>query len=187
MTILKRFVREWKELAEALAAFDQTGQTSRAITWLYPGVRALAAHRVAHTLHQRQLKFLPWAISELSRMTTGVEISPGARIGRRVVIVHGTGTVIGATSVVGNDVVMLHGVTLGSRDIRNPPPGKRHPTIEDGATLCAGATILGNITVGRGAVVGANSVVLSDVGPGSTAIGAPARSSSHTERRRETA
>lgn len=138
----------------------------------YPGLHALWGQRIAHALWRRGLVLLPRLLSHTVRFLTGIEIHPGARFGRRVFIDHGAGIVVGETAVVGDDCVLYQGVTLGGTSLEH---GKRHPTVEDHVVIGAGAKLLGPITIGRGARVGANSVVIRDVPPGATVIGAPAR------------
>ncbi|MDX9917907.1 MAG: serine O-acetyltransferase EpsC [Gudongella sp.] len=139
----------------------------------YPGVKALFWHRLAHLLYSKDL-FLPATmISQFSRRRTGIEIHPGAKIGKRLFIDHGMGIVIGETAQIGNDVTIYHGVTLGGTGaIRST---KRHPTVGNDVILGAGSKILGPLTIGDSSKVGANSVVLSDVPYNTTAVGAPAR------------
>jgi len=129
-------------------------------------------HRLAHSLYQAGLPFFPRAVSEFSRFLTGIDIHPGAKIGKNLIIDHGMGVVIGETAVVGNHCLIYHGVTLGGVDLN---PVKRHPTLEDGVVIGAGAKILGNITIGAHSRVGANSVVIKDVPAHSTATGIPAK------------
>jgi serine O-acetyltransferase len=137
-----------------------------------PGLHAIAFHRVAHWLWRRGL-FLPGRLlSQFSRAMTGIEIHPGARLGRGVFIDHGMGVVVGETSTVGDNVTMYQGVTLGGTGKER---GKRHPTVEDNAVIGVGASVLGAVTIGEGARVGAGSVVLKDVPPHATAVGMPAR------------
>jgi serine O-acetyltransferase len=137
-----------------------------------PGLHAIALHRVANSLWRRGL-FLPARlISHVNRAITGIEIHPGARIGKGVFIDHGMGVVIGETATVGNNVTMYQGVTLGGTGKER---GKRHPTVEDNAVIGVGAAILGAVTIGEGARIGAGSVVLKDVPPHATAVGMPAR------------
>ncbi len=138
----------------------------------YPGVHAMIWHRLAHWLWARGLKFPARFLSWLGRFLSNVDIHPGARIGPRCFIDHGAGVVIGETAVVGADVTLYHGVTLGGTSWS---PGRRHPTLEDGVLVGAGAKILGAITIGRGARVGANSVVIEDVPAGVTVVGIPGR------------
>jgi serine O-acetyltransferase len=139
---------------------------------LYPGFWAIVAHRAAHALHAAGLPVLPRAMSLATRFLTGVDIHPGARIGPGLFIDHADGVVIGETAEIGRDVVLFHQVTLGGR---GGGRGKRHPTVGDGAFIGAGAKILGAIEIGPGARVGANAVVLTDIPPGATAVGIPAR------------
>ena len=137
----------------------------------YPGLWALFFHRFSHWFYQKGLRLVGRLISGVSRLLTSVDIHPGAQIGRRVFIDHATGVVIGETAIVGNDVLIYQQVTLGGVSLSC---GKRHPTVEDGAVIGAGAKILGNITIGREAKIGANSVVVNDVDPECTAVGVPA-------------
>jgi len=142
-------------------------------TLLYPGLHAVWAHVfVCSPLHDRGHGLLARALSQVVRLLTGVEIHPGATLGRRVFIDHGMGVVIGETAEVGDDVLMYHGVTLGGDD---PRPVKRHPTVRDEVTLGANATLIGDVTVGRGATVGAGGVVVNDVPAEATVVGNPAR------------
>ena len=137
----------------------------------YPGLHAVWAYRVAHALWEAGFCLTARVLSQFARLLTGVEIHPGARLGRRVFIDHGMGVVVGETAVVGDDVHLFHGVTLGGDD---PRPVKRHPTVGDGATLGATATLVGDIRVGPDATVGAGAVVVDDVPAGSTVAGNPA-------------
>jgi len=137
-------------------------------TW--PGIHALLAHRVAHALDAAGVSLLPRLISMLTRMITGIEIHPAARIGNGLFIDHGTGVVIGETAEIGDDVTLYQGVTLGGTGFAT---GKRHPTVQDNVTIGSGAKLLGPITVGHGAKIGANSVVITDVPPNSTVVGNP--------------
>jgi len=140
---------------------------------LYPGYHALLIHRVSHLLYKMRLYFIARLVMNLTRFFTKIEIHPGAKIGKRVFIDHGSSLVIGETAVVCDDVVMYHGVTLGGRG--NDNSSKRHPTIEQGVMIAAGAKILGNITIGQYAKIGANTTVLSDVPAYATAVGPKAR------------
>ena len=137
----------------------------------YPGFHALVLHRVAHWLWGCGLKWLARFLSHISRWLTGIEIHPGARIGRRFFIDHGMGVVIGETSEIGDDCTLYHGVTLGGTSWNK---GKRHPTLATGVVIGAGAKVLGPITVGEGARIGSNAVVVKDVPAGATAVGIPA-------------
>ena len=147
---------------------------SRAEILLYPGVWALAWHRVAHWLFQRDLFFLARAVNHFARATTAIDIHPGATIGRNFFIDHGF-VVIGETALIGDDVTIYQCVTLGGTNPANGVPGKRHPTLADGSIIGSGAQVLGPITVGRGARVGANAVVTKDVPEGAVMVGIPAR------------
>lgn len=147
---------------------------SRAEIMLYPGVWAMAFHRLAHTLFGWRLFFVARFVNQFARLLTGIDIHPGARIGRRLFIDHGM-VVIGETSVIGDDVTIYQNVTLGGTDPTNGVPGKRHPTLRDGVILGAGAQVLGPITVGARARVGANAVVARDVPEGATMVGIPAK------------
>ncbi|OHE06015.1 MAG: serine O-acetyltransferase, partial [Sulfurimonas sp. RIFCSPLOWO2_12_FULL_36_74] len=137
----------------------------------YPGVWAVAWYRIAHRLYTSNFKSLARVIMGLTQILTNIDIHPGAKIGRRVFIDHGTGVVIGQTAIVEDDVLIYQGVTLGGVSLTN---GKRHPTVKKGAVLGAGAKILGNITIGKYAKIGANSVVVKEVPDNATAIGIPA-------------
>ena len=130
-------------------------------------------HRLSHKLYNKKRYRLSWIISQRARKKTGIEIHPGAKIGRNLFIDHGMGVVIGETAEVGNNVTMYHGVTLGG--LGGKPNTKRHPTVEDDVMIGAGAKILGPITIGRGAKIGANAVILKDVPPYTTVVGVPGR------------
>ena len=151
---------------------DPAARSMWEVLTCYPGVHALLAHRVAHLLWSRGLKWLARFLSHLARGLTGIEIHPGATIGRRVFIDHGMGVVIGETACIGDDCTLYHGVTLGGTSWRE---GKRHPTLEKGVVVGAGAKILGPITIGEGARIGSNAVVVRSVPPHATAVGIPAR------------
>ena len=139
---------------------------------LYPGLHAITLHRLAHALWARRVPFLPRLLSQIGRFLTGIEIHPGATIGRGFFIDHGMGVVIGETSEIGDWVMLYQGVTLGGTGKQR---GKRHPTLEDNVIVGVGASVLGAITVGEGARVGGGAVVVKDVPPHSTAVGVPAR------------
>lgn len=142
---------------------------------LYPGLWAVGFHRIAHWLFEAELYFLARAVNHLGRFFTAIDIHPGAKIGRHLFIDHGF-VVIGETAVIGNNVTIYQGATLGGTNPTNGVGGKRHPTIEDDVIISLGAAILGPITVGAGARIGANAVVTKDVVPGATMVGIPARS-----------
>ena len=165
----------WQRVREDLAAAklrDPAARSSIEIALLYPGLHAIWAHRVWHALWKRRLRFIARAGSQITRWLTGIEIHPGARIGRRFFIDHGMGVVIGETAEIGDDVMLYHGVTLGGR---TRDGGKRHPTLEDGVAVGAGAKVLGPITIGAGSVIGANAVVTRDAPPDSVLVGVPAK------------
>ena len=154
---------------------DPAARSAWEVLTCYPGFHALQCHRLAHWLWGHRLRWLARWASHWGRWLTGVEIHPGATIGRRVFIDHGMGVVIGETAIVGNDVTLYQGVTLGgtgSKSANNSP--KRHPTLCDGVFVGNNANILGNITIGENSRVGAGSVVLNDVPPNSTVVGVPA-------------
>jgi serine O-acetyltransferase len=137
-------------------------------TW--PGIHALLSHRVAHALHLAGVPLVPRVLSMLTRAITGIEIHPAAQIGEGMFIDHGAGVVIGETAAIGNDVTLYQGVTLGGTGFAT---GKRHPTVQDNVTIGSGAKLLGPITIGHGAKIGANSVVITDVPPNTTVVGNP--------------
>ncbi len=153
-------------------ARDPAARHTAEILITYPGVHAVLMHRVAHRLWKRGWRLQARALSWWARMVTNVDIHPGARIGQRFFIDHGAGVVIGETAETGDDVTLYHGVTLGGTSWS---PGKRHPTLCSGVLVGAGAKILGPITVGANARIGANSVVIEDVPPGMTVVGIPGR------------
>lgn len=152
---------------------DPAARSNAEVFWLYPGLHAVWTYRVAHRMwRHRGLRFLARALSQWARFVTGVEIHPGATIGRRLFIDHGMGVVIGETAELGDDVMLYHGVTLGGRSSTR---AKRHPTLGDHVTVGAGASVLGPVTIGEGSVVGAQAVVTTDAPPRSLLVGVPAR------------
>jgi serine O-acetyltransferase len=163
---------ELLELARSIRERDPARPSWAEAIFSYPGLHAVLWHRLAHRLWRWGLRGSARFTSHLGRMLTGIEIHPGARIGRRLFIDHGMGVVIGETATVGDDVTIYHGVTLGGLSLK---VGKRHPDVLDGAIIGAGAQVLGPITVGRGARVGANAVAVANVAPGTTVVGIPAR------------
>jgi serine O-acetyltransferase len=172
---LKAFARVAREIREDVAAARARDPAARGVSSLeivltYPGVQAILSHRVSHALNSGSVPLLPRTIAYASRMATGIEIHPAARIGSELFIDHGTGVVIGETAEIGDRVTLFQGVTLGGTGFAS---GKRHPTVEDNVTIGSGAKLLGPITVGHGAKVGANSVVIHDVPPNSTVVGNP--------------
>src|SRR6266581_2152563 len=181
--VLSRFWRRsapseptlWKLIKDDVAcvkARDPAARNSFEIVLTYPGVHAIILHRISHRLWRNGLRFPARFLSWFARLLTNVDIHPGATIGRSFFIDHGAGVVIGETSEVGDNVTLYHGVTLGGTSWS---PGRRHPIIESGVLIGAGAKILGPIKVGAGARIGANSVVVEEVPPGVTAVGIPAR------------
>ena len=161
-----------KETIAAYQARDPAARSWLEILLLYPGIKAVHSHRLAHWCYRHNLKFLARFISQRSRRRTGIEIHPGATIGRRLVIDHGMGIVIGETAEIGDDCLIYHGVTLGGtgKDV-----GKRHPTIGNNVLIGTGAKVLGPIKVGDNSRIAANSVVLREIPEDSTAVGIPAR------------
>jgi len=151
---------------------DPAARSTWEVLTCYPGFHALTLHRFSHWLWSARLRWLARFMSHLGRWLTGIEIHPGAIIGRRVFIDHGMGVVIGETAVIGDDCTLYHGVTLGGTSWSK---GKRHPTLLRGVVIGAGAKVLGPVTLGEGAKVGSNAVVVRDVPPGATAVGIPAR------------
>lgn len=138
----------------------------------YPGLRAIWMHRIAHWLWKRKLRFMARIVSEIGRLINGVEIHPGAQIGRRFFIDHGAGVVIGETTIIGDDCTLFQGVTLGGT---GKEKGKRHPTLGNNVVVGAGAKILGNIEIGDGVRVGAGSVIVKSIPPDCTVVGIPGR------------
>ena len=169
---ITRVAREIREDVAAARARDPAarGVSTVEIVLTYPGVQAILSHRVSHALNSASVPLLPRMIAYISRMATGIEIHPAARIGAELFIDHGTGVVIGETVEIGDRVTLFQGVTLGGTGFSS---GKRHPTVEDNVTIGSGAKLLGPITIGHGAKVGANSVVIHDVPPNSTVVGNP--------------
>lgn len=151
---------------------DPAARTHWEIITTYPGVHALLIHRLSHWVWRKRFFWIARFISHIGRWLTGIEIHPGATIGRRVFIDHGMGVVIGETAVIGDDCTLYHGVTLGGTSWNK---GKRHPTLEQGVVIGAGAKVLGPITIGKGAKIGSNAVVVKDVPADATAVGIPAR------------
>ncbi|HET7521729.1 MAG TPA: serine O-acetyltransferase [Bacillales bacterium] len=165
----------WKTLREDIdVVFDQdpAARSYFEVILTYSGLHAIWAHRFAHWFWRKKRFFLARLISQLSRFFTGIEIHPGARIGRRFFIDHGMGVVIGETCEIGDNVTIYQGVTLGGTGNEK---GKRHPTVEDNVLISTGAKVLGSITIGKNAKVGGGSVVLHDVPSNSTVVGIPGR------------
>lgn len=161
-----------KEDIDSVFARDPAARSVFEVITCYPGFHARLMHRIAHWLWYAKLKWLARFLSHLGRFFTGIEIHPGATIGRRFFIDHGMGVVIGETAEIGDDCTLYHGVTLGGTSWKE---GKRHPTLGNGVVIGAGAKILGPITIGDGAKIGSNAVVVKNVPAGATAAGIPAR------------
>lgn len=166
------FYKELKEDIQTVFERDPAAKSSLEVLLCYPGLHAIIMHRIAHSFYTKQWFLLARFTSHISRFLTGVEIHPGAEIGRRVFIDHGHGTVIGETAEVGDDVTIYQGVTLGGTGKQK---GKRHPTIHNNVVISAGAQVLGAIVIGENSKVGAGSVVLQDVPPNCTVVGIPGR------------
>jgi serine O-acetyltransferase len=171
---------ELTEILRSIRDRDPARPTWAEALFCYAGVHALLFHRLANRLWRWRLRVLARFVSHLGRFFTGIEIHPGATIGRRLFIDHGMGVVIGETAEIGDDVLIYHGVTLGGLSTQ---PGKRHPTIGDGVVIGAGAQVLGPITIGAGARIGANAVVVHAVEQGETVVGIPARPPAQEARR----
>jgi serine O-acetyltransferase len=155
-----RFLKNVIEDIDVALTRDPAARNRIEVALAYPGVHALWAHRVSHFLWNHRLKLIARVLSNWSRSATGIEIHPGAKIGRRFFIDHGMGVVIGESAIIGDDVMLYHDVTIGARGY---DLGKRHPTLKNDVIVGAGARILGNITIGEHAVISANSVILKDV------------------------
>ena len=164
--------KEIKELLQAYKERDPAATSNISIFLLYPGVRAVIDHRIAHWFYKHKLMFLARAISQSSRKRTGIEIHPGATIGKRLVIDHGMGIVIGETTIIGDDCLLYQGVTLGGS---GKEKGKRHPTVGNNVLVGAGAKVLGSFTIGDNARIAANAVVLNAIPANATAVGVPAK------------
>lgn len=166
----KTLFRRMKEDIVCILEQDPAARSSFEVVLTYSGLHAIWSHRIAHVFYKRNLLFLARLVSQLSRFFTGIEIHPGATIGRRLFIDHGMGVVIGETCEIGNDVTLYQGVTLGGT---GKEKGKRHPTLHDNVLVASGAKVLGSITIGENSKVGAGSVVLKDVPSNSTVVGIP--------------
>src|SRR5690625_4149467 len=167
-----KFLRRMREDMDIVFEQDPAARTYLEVLLTYSGLHAIWAHLIAHRLYKWRLYFIARAISQISRFFTGIEIHPGAVIGRRFFIDHGMGVVIGETCEIGDDVTIYQGVTLGGTGHEK---GKRHPTIKNNALIATGAKVLGSITVGENSNVGGGSVVLKDVPDNSTVVGIPGR------------
>ncbi|AXI38629.1 serine O-acetyltransferase [Bacillaceae bacterium ZC4] len=175
ITFYGREKNMWKILKEDVeVVFDQdpAARSYLEVILTYSGLHAIWAHRLAHAFYKRKLYFIARVISQISRFFTGIEIHPGAKIGRRFFIDHGMGVVIGETCEIGDNVTVYQGVTLGGT---GKEKGKRHPTIKNNVLIAAGAKVLGSITIGENSKIGAGSVVLRDVPDNSTVVGIPGR------------
>lgn len=170
--LLKRAINLIKEDIKTICEKDPAANNMTEVLLCYPGLHALILHRIAHKLRYWGIPVIPRMISYFSRIITGIEIHPGARIGRRFFIDHGMGVVIGETTFIGDDVLIYQGVTLGGTGKQQ---GKRHPTLGDNVIVGAGAKILGNLKIGKNSRIGAGSVVVDDVPEDSTVVGIPGR------------
>jgi serine O-acetyltransferase len=166
------FFKRMKEDMDVVFEQDPAARTYLEVFLTYSGLHSIWSHRIAHWFYKRKLFFLARSISQISRFFTGIEIHPGAKIGRRFFIDHGMGVVIGETCEIGDNVTVFQGVTLGGT---GKEKGKRHPTIKDNALIASGAKVLGSITIGENAKIGAGSVVLKDVPDNSTVVGIPGK------------
>lgn len=175
---VSRALSRLREDLQAVYDRDPAAHNVVEVILAYPGLHAIWIHRVAHSLYRRGVPVVPRLISHLGRFLTGIEIHPGAKIGRKFFIDHGMGVVIGETAEIGDNVTLYQGVTLGishTRNVQSLRGAKRHPTLRDHVTVSVGSQILGAITVGEGATVGAGSVVVKDVPPHTTVVGVPGR------------
>lgn len=161
-----------REEIDSIIARDPAARSRLEVVLCYPGFHAVLIHRLAHRAWNGDWKLLGRWLSQLGRALTGIEIHPGAQIGKRLIIDHGMGVVVGETAIIGDDCHLYHGVTLGGTSLSQ---GKRHPTVGNGVIIGAGAKVLGDITLGDGARIGANAVVVSNVAPNATMVGIPAR------------
>ncbi|MBQ1612373.1 MAG: serine O-acetyltransferase [Alphaproteobacteria bacterium] len=172
INVIKRGISKVKEDIKVIYDKDPAAKNIFEVVFCYPGLHALIAYRFAHRLYKWHIPLIPRIISYITRIITGIEIHPAARIGRRFFIDHGEGVVIGETSVIGDDVLIYQQVTLGGTGKEH---GKRHPTVGNSVIIGAGAKVLGNITIGDNVRVGAGSVVIDDVPENSTVVGVPGR------------
>lgn len=176
-------IRRINAYIESVLVRDPAAKNKFEVLINYPGVHAIAMHRIAHLLWRNQLRFVARMVSNISRFFTGIEIHPGAQIGKRFFIDHGMGVVIGETTEIGDDVTLYHGVTLGGVSLQQ---GKRHPTIGNNVVIGSGAKVLGPITIGNNAKIGSNAVVTKSVAKETTAVGIPARMISTTSSKTKT-
>ena len=166
------FFEHMREDIQTVFHNDPAARTTLEVILAYPGVHAIWLHRFAHWLWNHHLKLVARMVSEVARFTTGIEIHPGATIGRRLFIDHGMGVVMGETTEIGDDVLIYQGVTLGGTSLKKE---KRHPTIEDHVMVSAGASVIGPVRIGRGSRIGAGAVVVSSAPPYSTIVGIPGK------------
>ncbi len=164
--------KRMKEDIRCIFDQDPAARSTVEVILTYSGLHAIWMHRIAHVFYKRNLRFLARVVSQVSRFFTGIEIHPGAVIGRRLFIDHGMGVVIGETCEIGDDVTLYQGVTLGGTGKEG---GKRHPTLCDNVLVASGAKVLGSITIGENSKVGAGSVILKEVPPNSTVVGIPGK------------
>ncbi|WBW98184.1 serine O-acetyltransferase EpsC [Oceanirhabdus sp. W0125-5] len=169
---MMRFLRTLKYDIDHVLQTDPAAKSFLEVLILYPHIHALIAYRIAHVMYKKKWFFLSRMISQISRFFTGIEIHPGAQIGKGLFIDHGMGVVIGETTIIGDNVTIYQGVTLGGT---GKEKGKRHPTLGNNVIVGAGAKILGNIYIASGTKIGANAVVLKDTSKKSTAVGIPAK------------
>ncbi len=172
MRLIKKVFSQIKEDIETIYAKDPAAENILEVLLCYPGLHALILHRIAHKLNYWKIPLIPRIISNISRFLTGIDIHPAARIGRRFFIDHGMGVVIGATTIIGDDVLLYQGVTLGGTGNEH---GKRHPTLGNNIVVGSGAKVLGNIEIGSNSRIGAGSVVVDSVPENSTVVGVPGR------------
>lgn len=172
LNVIKRGISKVKEDIKVIYENDPAAKNLLEVILCYPGLHALVAYRFAHRLYKWNIPLVPRVISYLTRIITGIEIHPGAEIGRRFFIDHGEGVVIGETTIIGDDVLIYQQVTLGGTGKKS---GKRHPTLGNNVIVGAGAKVLGNITIGDNVRIGAGSVVVEDVPEHSTVVGIPGR------------
>ncbi len=168
---MKSFFKELYIDAKNIKEKDPAATNIISVILLYPGFHAIINHRIAHFLYNKHIYFIARMISQISRFFTGIEIHPGAQIGKKLLIDHGMGVVIGETTIIGDECTIYHGVTLGGT---GKEAIKRHPTLKNNVMVGAGSKVLGNIVIGNNVKIGANSVVLSDVMDNSTVVGIPA-------------
>ncbi len=172
LSVIKRGISKVREDIKVIYENDPAAKNLLEVILCYPGLHALVAYRFAHRLYKWDIPLIPRVISYLTRIITGIEIHPGAKIGRRFFIDHGEGVVIGETTIIGDDVLIYQQVTLGGTGKES---GKRHPTLGNNVIVGAGAKVLGNITIGDNVRIGAGSVVVEDVPEHSTVVGIPGR------------